>query len=132
MSYSGKVTLTYGTFDVLHYGHINLLQRISLIGLPVFVGLSTDNFNSAKGKKAFQSYDTRRDYLSALKSVTTVFEETSWEQKITDVEKYNAKFLVMGDDWTGKFDYLSNVVEVIYLPRTKEISSTAIRNQIQD
>lgn len=126
-----SVVLTYGTFDLLHYGHINLLSRAADFGLPLYVGVSTEDFNRAKGKTASQDFDTRIFYLSQLKSVAFIFPEESWGQKKDDIEKYSAQILVMGDDWRGKFDYLNQFTKVLYLPRTKEISSTLIRRGLE-
>ena len=120
-------TLTYGTFDVLHYGHIRLLMRASALGLPIRIGLSTDNFNASKNKSATLTFEERAEILMSIKNVDLVFPEDNWEQKSTDVVKYQAKYLIMGSDWESKFDYLSNLVELRYFERTPYISSTEIR-----
>lgn len=125
-----QCAITYGTFDVMHYGHIRLLNRIAELGLPIYVGLSTNEFNTEKGKETVLSYEEREACLHALRMVEHVFPESSWDQKRDDIKKYNAKYFVMGDDWNGKFDDLADVVEVIYLPRTESISSTIIKASI--
>lgn len=119
--------ITYGTFDLLHYGHIRLLQRCKAQGDYLVVALSTDEFNAGKGKKSYFSYEDRKNMLEAIRYVDLVIPEDSWEQKKTDVEKYHIDAFVMGDDWEGKFDFLKDKCEVIYLPRTPEISTTQIK-----
>lgn len=125
-----NIVLTYGTFDVLHYGHINLLKRAKSLGDYLIVGLSTDEFNRLKNKKAFYNFEQRKLMLEAIKYVDKVIPETCWEQKVLDVKNYGVKTFVMGDDWKGKFDFLSSLCDVIYLSRTPNISSTIIRNNI--
>lgn len=127
-----KKVLTYGTFDLLHYGHINLLRRAKQLGDYLVVGLSTDEFNQLKNKKSFFPYDKRKMMLEAIKYVDEVIPETSWDQKLTDVKKHKIDVFVMGDDWEGKFDYLKEYCEVIYLPRTKDISTTDIKNDLSN
>lgn len=127
-----KKVLTYGTFDLLHYGHINLLRRAKQLGDYLVVGLSTDEFNQLKNKKSFFPYDKRKMMLEAIKYVDEVIPETSWDQKLSDVKKHNIDVFVMGDDWEGKFDYLKDYCEVIYLPRTKDISTTDIKNDLSN
>ena len=122
--------ITYGTFDLLHIGHINLLRRAKEFGDYLIVGLSSDEFNLLKGKKAFFDFNERKKILESIKYVDNVIVENSWEQKILDIKKYNADILVMGDDWLGKFDYLKEYCKVIYLPRTKNISTTFIKNKL--
>lgn len=122
--------LTYGTFDVLHGGHIHLLRRARALGDRLVVGLSTDEFNSGKHKSALLNYDNRRIVLEAVRYVDLVFPERTWEQKADDIRKYDVRTFVMGDDWTGKFDFLSEFCEVVYLPRTPAISSTDIRQSL--
>ncbi len=124
-----KRVLTYGTYDLLHYGHINLLKRAKELGDYLIVALSTDEFNLAeKGKKAYFSYEQRKGMLEAIRYVDLVIPEESWEQKKTDIEKYHVDVFVIGDDWTGKFDFLQSQCSVVYLPRTPEISTTQIKN----
>ena len=121
-------TITYGTFDLLHFGHIRLLSRAADLGLPIVVGVSTDEFNLQKHKSAEQTYEERAFLVSQIKGVEFTFPETNWEQKKSDIENFNAKYLVMGSDWLNKFDDLTDYVEVKILDRTPEISSTAIRS----
>lgn len=125
-----KTVITYGTFDLLHVGHIRLLTRARSLGDRLVVGLSTDEFNNKKGKSAIFSYEDRREILLALGSVDEVIPENSWEQKRQDIPRQNAQILAMGDDWAGKFDSLSDVTEVVYLPRTEAISTTEIKTVI--
>jgi glycerol-3-phosphate cytidylyltransferase len=122
-----KRVLTYGTFDTLHFGHIRLLQRARALGDYLIVGLSTDAFNIKKSKSAFHSWEERKFFLEALRFVDLVIAEESWEQKISDVKLYNVDTFTMGSDWEGKFDFLSELCNVIYLPRTPSVSSTLIR-----
>ena len=125
-----KKVITYGTFDLLHYGHINLLKRAKAQGDYLIVALSTDEFNQLKSKKAYYSYNQRKVILEACRYVDLVIPENTWEQKPDDIRQYNADIFVMGDDWKGKFDYLSSICEVIYLPRTPDVCSTEIRKQM--
>ena len=126
-----KRILTYGTFDLLHYGHIRILKRAKELGDYLVVALSTDEFNAVKGKKAYHSYDTRKKMLEAIRYVDRVIPEENWAQKRTDVHDYDIDVFVMGDDWAGKFDFLKEEgVEVVYLPRTPEISSTQIKQDL--
>jgi len=127
-----KTVLTYGTFDLLHYGHLEILRRARDFGDRLIVGLSTDEFNLQKGKKCEFSYDKRKEYLESLEYVDLVIPETKWEQKKEDVKKYNVNHFVMGDDWKGKFDFLSEYCDVIYLNRTKGISTTALKTIIKE
>lgn len=122
--------ITYGTFDLLHYGHIRLLQRCKAQGDYLVVALSTDEFNAGKGKKSYFSWDDRKNMLEAIRYVDLVIPEESWEQKKSDIKKYHIDAFVMGDDWEGKFDELSDLCEVIYLPRTPEISTTKIKGDL--
>lgn len=124
--------ITYGTFDLLHYGHINLLKRAKAQGDYLVVALSSDEFNAGKGKKSYFTYDERKTMLEAIRYVDMVIPEECWEQKMTDVEKYEIDVFVMGDDWKGKFDFLSEKCEVVYLPRTPEISTTQIKKELHD
>ena len=127
-----KRILTYGTFDLLHYGHINLLKRAKALGDYLIVALSTDDFNELKGKKAYHNYGTRKMMLEAVRYVDLVIPEENWEQKIDDVKKYEVDIVVMGDDWAGsdRFDYLKDYCEVVYLPRTEGISTTKIKKEL--
>ncbi|MFG6495380.1 glycerol-3-phosphate cytidylyltransferase [Fictibacillus sp. UD] len=125
-----KIVITYGTFDVLHYGHINLLKRAKALGDHLIVGLSTDEFNELKGKKSYYSYYHRKEILQSIKYVDNVIPEECWEQKALDLKNYEVDIFVMGNDWEGKFDFLSDNCKVIYLPRTEGISSTLIRESV--
>ena len=125
-----KKILTYGTFDLLHKGHIRLLKRAKALGDYLIVAISTDEFNAMKGKKAYFSYEERKEILEAIKYVDEVIPETNWEQKVIDVREYNIDVFVMGDDWEGKFDELKDYCEVIYLPRTEGISATKIKEDL--
>lgn len=123
-----KRIITYGTFDLLHYGHINLLQRAKSLGEYLIVALSTDEFNwNNKNKKTYFSYDIRKRLLESIRYVDLVIPEESWEQKINDVQLYKIDTFVIGDDWKGKFDFLKYYCEVVYLPRTPEISTSQIK-----
>ncbi|MGU9999946.1 glycerol-3-phosphate cytidylyltransferase [Latilactobacillus curvatus] len=124
--------LTYGTFDLLHWGHVHLLERASQLGDKLIVGLSTDEFNAEKHKEAYHSYEHRKYILEAIRYVDKVIPEKDWEQKIKDVQKYDIDVFVMGDDWKGKFDFLKDYCEVIYLPRTTGISTTQIKQDLEN
>ena len=128
-----KRILTYGTFDLLHYGHIRILKRAKELGDYLVVALSTDEFNATKGKKAYHSYETRKKMLEAIRYVDLVIPENNWEQKIQDVKDYKIDVVVMGDDWAGsdKFDYLKEYCEVKFLERTPGVSTTMIKNDLQ-
>jgi len=126
-----KRILTYGTFDLFHIGHLNLLRRAKELGDYLIVGVSTDEFNELKGKISIIPYKERQEIIRAIKYVDEVIGENSWDQKIEDIQKYNIDILVMGEDWRGKFDYLSQYCEVVYLPRTKNISSTELKNKMK-
>ena len=126
-----KRVITYGTFDLLHYGHINLLRRAKQYGDYLIVALSTDEFNwNEKQKKCYFSYEKRKQLLEAIRYVDLVIPEENWEQKRTDVKEYHVDTFVMGDDWEGKFDFLKDLCQVVYLPRTPEISTTQIKNDL--
>lgn len=126
-----KRVITYGTFDLLHYGHINLLNRAKALGDYLIVALSTDEFNwNCKHKKCFFNFEKRKQMLEALRCVDLVIPEENWEQKRDDVLLYKVDLFVMGGDWEGKFDFLKDVCEVVYLPRTPEISTTKIKHDI--
>lgn len=127
-----KRIITYGTYDLLHYGHIKLLQRAKALGDYLIVGLSTDEFNwNEKHKKCYFTYEERKEMLEALRCVDLVIPEENWEQKKEDMQMYHIDTFVIGDDWKGKFDFLKDEgVEVIYLPRTPEISTTQIKHDL--
>lgn len=126
-----KIVLTYGTYDLLHRGHIRLLKRAKALGDYLIVGLSTDEFNKIKNKKAVFPYEERKLILESIKYVDKVIPEKTWEQKIDDVKKYNVDIFVMGDDWEGEFDFLKDYCEVKYLERTYGISTTEIAEIIR-
>ncbi|MFD0081552.1 glycerol-3-phosphate cytidylyltransferase [Priestia megaterium] len=126
-----KKVITYGTFDLLHWGHINLLKRAKEMGDHLTVALSTDEFNQLKNKKSYYHYQHRKTILEAIRYVDLVVPETHWEQKKQDIEKYDIDIFVMGDDWQGKFDFLSPYCEVIYLHRTKNISTSIIKKDLK-
>ena len=127
-----KRVITYGTYDLLHYGHLNLLQRARALGDYLIVVLSTDEFNwNMKQKKCYFSYEKRKKMLEALRCVDLVIPENNWEQKVSDVQLYQADVFVMGDDWEGKFDFLKDYCEVVYLPRTPDVSTTPIKADLK-
>ncbi len=127
-----KKVITYGTFDLLHYGHVNLLQRAKALGDYLVVALSTDEFNwNQKQKKCYFSYEERKRLLEAIRYVDLVIPEESWEQKASDVQEYHIDTFVMGNDWEGKFDFLKEYCDVVYLPRTPEISTTQIKKDLK-
>ncbi len=126
-----KRVITYGTFDLLHYGHINLLRRAKEQGDYLIVALSTDEFNKLKGKTSYFSYEKRKMLLEAIRYVDLVIPEETWDQKREDVKLYHVDTFVMGDDWKGKFDFLRDLCEVVYLPRTPEISTTKIKEELK-
>ena len=123
-----QIGITYGTFDTLHFGHILLLKRAKALCDYLIVGLSTDEFNELKGKQSFLNYEQRKELLEVLSCVDKIIPETCWEQKASDISKYNVSIFIMGDDWKGKFDELG----CIYLPRTEMISSTKIKEVLED
>lgn len=125
-----KKVITYGTFDLLHVGHVNILRRAKALGDYLVVAISSDEFNALKGKKAYYSYEDRKTILEAIKYVDEVIPENTWEQKIQDVKEHNIDTFVMGHDWEGKFDFLKDYCEVIYLPRTEGISTTKIKKDL--
>lgn len=126
-----KTVITYGTFDMFHIGHLKLLERLSKLGDRLIVAVSTDEFNALKSKKTLIPFDQRMAIVRAIKYVDEVIAESSWEQKINDIKEFSVDIFAMGDDWKGKFDYLSEYCEVIYLERTKDISTTDIKKAIQ-
>ena len=121
-----KKILTYGTFDLLHHGHINLLRRAKNLGDHLTVAVSTDSFNSNKSKTCTYPYEERSLIVSAIRYVDSVIPENTWEQKIEDIRELNIDVFVMGHDWEGKFDFLKEHCDVIYLPRTPSVSTTEI------
>lgn len=126
-----KKIITYGTFDLLHYGHINLLRRAKEMGDYLIVALSTDEFNwNGKHKKCYFSYEERKQLLEAIRYVDLVIPEENWDQKISDVKEFRVDTFVIGDDWEGKFDFLKEYCEVVYLSRTPDISTTQIKTNL--
>ena len=126
-----KRVITYGTFDLLHYGHINLLKRAKQLGDYLIVAVSTDEFNwNQKQKKCYFTYEERKKLVEAVRYVDLVIPETSWEQKWSDVSEYHIDTFVIGDDWEGKFDFLKEKCDVVYLPRTPEVSTTKIKTDL--
>lgn len=127
-----KRVLTYGTYDLLHYGHIRLLKRARALGDYLIVAISTEEFNAVKGKKAYHNYETRKEMLEAIRYVDLVIPENNWDQKREDVLKYHADVVVMGSDWVGheKFESLRDICEVVYLDRTEGISTTKIKEEL--
>lgn len=119
--------ITYGTFDLFHIGHVNLLRRLRDLGDRLVVGCSTDEFNAVKGKQSAMPYEHRAGILRSIRYVDHVFPESSWDQKRADIAREGASLFAMGDDWVGKFDDLGDVCEVVYLPRTRDVSTTEIR-----
>lgn len=127
-----KKIITYGTFDLLHYGHINLLKRAKSLGDYLIVVLSTDEFNwNSKQKKCYFSYEKRKALVESIRFVDLVIPEENWEQKISDIKEFKINTFVIGDDWEGKFDFLKEYCEVIYLKRTPEISTTQIKKDLK-
>ncbi|MBS3992076.1 MAG: glycerol-3-phosphate cytidylyltransferase [Erysipelothrix sp.] len=126
-----KRVITYGTFDLLHYGHVKLLERAKALGDYLIVALSSDEFNIIKGKHAYHPFEERKAMLEALRVVDLVIREDTWEQKTDDVINYHVDVFVIGDDWEGKFDFLKEHCEVVYLPRTQGISTTKIKHDLE-
>ncbi len=128
-----KRVLTYGTYDLLHYGHVRLLQRAAALGDYLIVALSTDEFNASKGKTSFYPYEVRREMLEALRYVDLVIPERCWEQKEDDVRDYHVDVVCMGGDWEGsdKFEGLKDLCEVVYLDRTEGISTTDVKGRLK-
>ncbi|ASN04119.1 glycerol-3-phosphate cytidylyltransferase [Virgibacillus necropolis] len=125
-----KKVITYGTFDLLHTGHINILRRAKEFGDYLIVAISSDQFNALKDKKAYYSFEQRKAILEAIRYVDEVIPEHKWEQKVEDVQNNDVDVFVMGDDWKGKFDFLKDHCEVVYLPRTVGISTTQIKKDL--
>ncbi|WP_394200877.1 adenylyltransferase/cytidyltransferase family protein [Shewanella waksmanii] len=122
-----KTIITYGTFDLFHYGHVRLLKRLKALGDRLIVAVSTDEFNAIKGKAAFFSHAQRVEMLQACKHVDLVIAETHWQQKIADIKRYNVDTFAIGNDWQGSFDFLKQYCEVVYLTRTQDVSTTDIK-----
>ena len=127
-----KKILTYGTFDLFHYGHLKILERAKHLGDYLVVAVSTDEFNAVKGKKCVYPYEHRAQIVEAIKYVDKVIPEKNWEQKISDVKEHDIDVFMIGKDWEGKFDFLKEYCEVVYLERTKDISTTELKNEIKN
>lgn len=125
-----KKVITYGTFDLLHWGHVNLLRRAKEMGDYLIVAISSDEFNKLKDKKSYHSFENRKMILEAIRYVDEVIAEESWDQKVHDVVDHNIDVFVMGSDWEGKFDFLKEHCEVVYLPRTVGISTSKIKDDL--
>ena len=127
-----KRVLTYGTYDLLHHGHIRLLRRAKALGDYLVVALSTDEFNAGKGKAAYHNYESRKEVLEAIRYVDLVIPEQSWEQKVDDIKHYDIDIVAMGDDWahSDKFDYLKEHCELVFLERTRGISTSEIKEDL--
>lgn len=127
-----KRVLTYGTFDLLHYGHIEILRRAKELGDYLIVGVSTDEFNAMKNKKAYHNYELRKKMIEAIRYVDLVIPEKTWDQKRNDIVEYKIDTVVMGNDWEGNETYenLKDICEVVYLPRTEGISTTKIKQDL--
>lgn len=128
---TAKVVLTYGTFDLFHIGHLNLLRRLRALGDRLIVGVSTDEFNALKGKKTIIGFDDRIEIVRSLKCVDMAIPEHNWEQKVDDIRRHGVRIFGMGSDWEGRFDELKAHCEVVYLPRTEGVSSTQIKKTLQ-
>lgn len=126
-----KTILTYGTFDLFHIGHLNLLKRARALGDKLIVAVSTDEFNATKGKTTLMPFEHRVELVRSVRYVDEVIAEHQWEQKIADVQQHKVDVFVMGSDWQGKFDFLTPYCEVVYLPRTDNVSSTDLKKAIQ-
>jgi len=126
-----KTVITYGTFDLFHIGHLKLLKRLSSLGDKLIVAVSTDEFNELKGKKTIIPYNQRAEIVENIKCVDMVIPENDWEQKVKDIQKYNVDIFAIGDDWEGKFDFLKEYCEVVYLKRTEGISSTQLKKTLK-
>lgn len=126
-----KTVLTYGTFDLFHIGHLNLLKRARELGDKLIVAVSTDEFNATKGKTTLMPFEHRVELVRSVRFVDEVIAESNWDQKISDVEQHKVDLFVMGSDWQGKFDFLKPHCEVVYLPRTDNVSSTELKKAIQ-
>lgn len=130
-----KTVITYGTFDLFHVGHLRILQRAKALAGEngrLIVAVSSDRFNwEEKHKRCVVPDVSRMEIVGALRCVDVVIPEDNWEQKKMDVIRYHVDVFVMGDDWKGQFDFLKDLCEVVYLPRTPDISSTALKQHIK-
>ena len=126
-----KIIITYGTFDLFHIGHLNLFKKLKNYGSKLIVGVSTDEFNLLKGKKSIIPFEQRIEIVKNIKLVDAVISEESWEQKIKDIQKFNVQIFGIGSDWKGKFDFLKEYCEVLYVDRTEGVSSSNIRDMFK-
>lgn len=126
-----RIVLTYGTFDLFHPGHVQLLKRARELGSRLVVGLSTDEFNAKKGKRSVMCYEDRKTVLESCRYVDEVFAEEDWSQKLNDAHRLGADVFVMGDDWAGRFDFMQAACHVVYLTRTEGVSTTEIKASVQ-
>lgn len=131
MNKTYRTVLTYGTYDLIHVGHIRLFQRLSMIADKLIVACSTDEFNKVKGKVTVIPFDQRVEMLESCRYVDQVIAESNWDQKRSDVVKYDVDLFAMGDDWEGKFDELADLCDILYLPRTQNISTTELKALVQ-
>jgi len=127
-----KIIITYGTFDMFHIGHLKLLQRLKKLGDELIVAVSTDEFNELKGKKTLIPYGQRAEIVENIKCVDIVIPENDWKQKLKDVQQYNVDIFAIGDDWEGKFDFLKEYCEVVYLERTENVSTTKLKKSLSN
>lgn len=127
-----KIVITYGTFDMFHIGHLRLLQRLKKLGDKLIVAVSTDEFNATKGKTTVIPFADRVEIVKNIRCVDEVIAEDNWEQKVSDIQKYNVSIFAMGNDWEGKFDDLNQWCEVVYLPRTEGISTSHLKQVLKD
>ena len=127
-----KTIITYGTFDMFHIGHLRLLERLSQLAERLIVAVSTDAFNEQKGKKVLIPYEQRAAIVQAIEYVDLVIPEENWQQKSTDIATYNVDIFAMGDDWAGQFDFLKSQCEVVYLERTQDVSTTALKKSLSN
>ncbi len=127
-----KTIITYGTFDMFHIGHLNLLKRLKSMGDELIVAVSTDEFNTLKGKKTLIPFEQRSEIVESIKYVDRVIPENSWEQKIEDIKTYHVDVFAIGEDWKGEFDFLKEYCEVVYLPRTEGISTTKLKKSLSN
>lgn len=125
-----KTVITYGTFDMFHIGHLRLLQRLKKLGDRLIVAVSTDEFNMLKNKQVLIPYEQRAEIIANISYVDMVIPEHNWEQKIEDIQKYNVDIFAIGDDWKGKFDFLKEYCDVVYLERTNNISTTKLKKSL--
>ncbi|MBD9514026.1 adenylyltransferase/cytidyltransferase family protein [Pseudomonas sp. PDM22] len=126
-----KTILTYGTFDLFHIGHLNILRNLKALGDILIVGVSTDEFNLQKGKKTAIPFHERIEIIKSIKYVDIAIPESTWDQKKSDIFEYSVSTFAIGDDWAGKFDHLKEYCQVIYLPRTEGISTTQLKNKLK-